>query len=251
MTELLDSVIEAHGGLERWEQVAAIRWDMAIGGGFWAAKGWPDLLAHETFTTRAHEQHTTIAPFGDSNRRAVWNGDLDTIRIESAEGELIESRDQPRRSFDGYTRGTQWDAGEMGYFLGYAFWNYLTSPFTLTRPGIRTEELPPWREAGQTWRRLLVEFPLEFDEHNPLQIFYYDSDLMQRRHDYITEIVGSTLVAQYQSRHVEVDGLIFPSRRRVLRRNPDDSSNHNLIAMTFDLDNFVIENRTMADSKEN
>jgi hypothetical protein len=250
MTELLDSVIRAHGGLDRWEQVESIRWDMAFGGGFWAAKGWQDVLAHETFTTHAHQQRTVIEPFG-ADRRAVWDGDLDTVRIESAKGELIDSRDHPRGSFDGYTRGTQWDAGEMGYFLGYAFWNYLTSPFTLTRPGIRTEELSPWHEAGQTWRRLLVEFPLELDEHSPRQVFYYDSDLLQRRHDYITEIVGSTLVAQYQSRHIEVDGLVFPSRRRVLRRNPDDSSNRNLIAMTFDLDNFVVENRAMADDKEN
>jgi hypothetical protein len=29
-------------------------------------------------------------------------------------------------------------------------WNYLTTPFLLTYPGVQTREISPWQEDGQT-----------------------------------------------------------------------------------------------------
>jgi hypothetical protein len=37
--------------------------------------------------------------------------------------------------------------------------------------------------------------------HNADQVFYFDSDGLQRRMDYIVEINGSTLVGHYTSRY--------------------------------------------------
>ena len=42
-SELLDSVLDAHGGLANWHHVSAVTAEIAVGGPFWAPRGWPDL----------------------------------------------------------------------------------------------------------------------------------------------------------------------------------------------------------------
>jgi hypothetical protein len=73
--------------------------------------------------------------------------------------------------------------------------------------------------------------------HNPDQVFYFDTLGLQRRMDYIAEVNGSTLVGHYTSRHRSFDGLPVATRRRVFRRNPDNSVNLNLPSITLDIHN--------------
>jgi hypothetical protein len=42
MSDLLDLVLEAHGGLERWSGVSALTAKLAVGGPFWEQLGFPD-----------------------------------------------------------------------------------------------------------------------------------------------------------------------------------------------------------------
>jgi hypothetical protein len=35
-------------------------------------------------------------------------------------------------------------------------WTYLNTPFLLASPGIDAEELEPWKEKAETWRRPLI-----------------------------------------------------------------------------------------------
>jgi hypothetical protein len=42
------------------------------------------------------------------------------------------------------------------YFISYASWNYLTTPFFLARPDVTVEEGQASQEDGQTWRSLHV-----------------------------------------------------------------------------------------------
>ena len=115
------------------------------------------------------------------------------------------------------------------------------SPFLFTWPGVEAHEIEPWPESGQTWRRLQVSFPPAIATHNPEQVFYFDRDGLQRQMDYVTEILGATLVAHYTSRHQEFGGFIFPTRRRVFRRNPDGTSNLNLPSITIDVKSVTVE----------
>src|SRR5258708_8895748 len=84
-------------------------------------------------------------------------------------------------------RNSAWDALHLGYFLGYACWNYFTTPFLFAYPGVHVREDEPWREAGQHWRRLQVRFPPQIATHNPDQVFYFDTLRLQRRLGYIAE----------------------------------------------------------------
>jgi hypothetical protein len=44
MTDLLETVIEAHGGLERWRQLDAVSARLVQGGALWTLKGQPGVL---------------------------------------------------------------------------------------------------------------------------------------------------------------------------------------------------------------
>ncbi|MFJ9447610.1 hypothetical protein ACIRRH_38105 [Kitasatospora sp. NPDC101235] len=63
----------------------------------------------------------------------------------------------------------------------------------------------------------------------------FDAFGSQRRMDYVAEVNGSTLVGHYTGRHRSFDGLLVATRRRVFRRNPDNSVNLNLPSITLDI----------------
>jgi hypothetical protein len=127
----------------------------------------------------------------------------------------VAERSDPRAAFDGHVLDTPWDMLHLAYFLGYALWNYLTTPFSFAQPGYLSEELEPWRENGQTWRRLKVKFPAHIATHCAEQVFFFDADGLLRRHDYIAGVVGPGAAAHYTSEYREFDGIMVPTRRRV------------------------------------
>lgn len=112
-------------------------------------------------------------------------------------------RDAPREPFP-----SRWDALHTLYFGGYGLWNYLTTPYLLTLPGVRTEELPG--------RRLRVVFPPRIATHSAEQVFYFDEAGLQRRVDYAPYVLGSRSAAHYTEAHKTVSGLVFPTHRHVL-----------------------------------
>ncbi len=60
MDALLASVLTAHGGLERWSDVKALTVRLSLGGPFWGAKGWPDVLIDKTMELDARA--STLSP---------------------------------------------------------------------------------------------------------------------------------------------------------------------------------------------
>jgi hypothetical protein len=214
---LLDDVIEAHGGLDRWARVAAIRGEVRGGGLLLATRVPRNILRSGTIEVRPDEQVTIAEPYGDPGRRGVF--DHGSVRIETLDGEVLESRERPRECFfgrAGLRRNLRWDALDAGYFAGYAWWNYLTAPFLLAREDVVVLEIDPWQQDGETWRRLEARFPPSIHTHSERQTFYYDRDLRLRRHDYVAEVVGGwARAAHLCTDHVEVDGLVFPTERRV------------------------------------
>jgi hypothetical protein len=136
----------------------------------------------------------------------VFDAATDTVRMRTFDGETVETLSPARAAFKGMLRNSAWDAPHLGYFLGYGCWNYFTTPFLFAYPGVQAREIEPWHEAGQTLRRLAVRFPASIATHNPDQVFYFDSQGLQRRMDYIAEVNGSTLVGHYTSRYESFDG---------------------------------------------
>jgi hypothetical protein len=236
MDALLAHVLDAHGGLDRWSGVQALTARVSIGGPFWGLKGWPDIFVDETVDLDAQREHVVFTPLGQADRSSVFDVDPERIVVRAAEGAVVERRDDPRASFAGFDTRTRWDLLQVGYFTSYALWNYLTTPFMFTYPGVHAREIEPWQEHGETWRRLQVTFPPSIATHNPEQVFYYGADGMQRRMDYAPEVNGDALVAHYTDEARSFGGVVYPTRRRVFGRDPDGSANQSVAFITIDID---------------
>lgn len=214
---LLDEVLEAHGGLARWREARTIGARVRTGGLMIRTRVPGNRFADYRLTVVIDRPRAVIDPFPADRRRAVF--DRGEARIETADGEVLESRRDPRPAFfglSGIRRNLRWDALDSTYFAGYAMWNYLTTPLLLTGDGVEVTEGDPWREAGEEWRRLEARFPSGVETHSPRQTFYFDARGLLRRHDYVAEVVGRwASAAHYCDEHVQAHGLVFPSRRRV------------------------------------
>lgn len=237
MNGLLDNVIAAHGGMQRWQSISSITARGRLGG--LLPRRFPgNKLAHFTVEVRTAAPHTVLHDFPHAGVRAVF--DRGDVRIENHAGEPLDTRTDPRAKFSGLAglrRNVRWDPLDVAYFAGYAFWNYLTAPLLLTRDDITVTEGEPWQESGQRWRRLLATFPAGIDTHCRQQTFYVDAAALIRRHDFLAEPIGAwATAALYCSQHRDIDGLIFPTQRRVLPRGPGARvlARPTLLALDFD-----------------
>lgn len=221
MNELLDEVLAAHGGAERWQSVSTITARGRLGG-LLPKRFAGNKLANFTFEVQTAEQHTVLHDFPQAGQRAVF--DRGDVRIETHGGEQLGARTDPRSAFfglSGIRRNVRWDPLDVAYFAGYASRNYLTSPLLLIRDAVTVSEGEPWQESGQQWRRLHVTFPPQFHTHCQQQTFYVDPHGLIHRHDFVAEPVGKwAKAALYCDRYRQFDGLTFPTRRRVFPRGP-------------------------------
>jgi hypothetical protein len=233
MTDLLDTVIEAHGGLQRWNQLDAVSARLVQGGALWALKGQPGVLDDVFVRASLHQQRESHHPFGAPDRRSAFTPER--VAIETTDGDLVEALEQPRASFAGHTLETQWTTLQLAYFVGTAMWTYLTQPFTFALPGFETSELDPWQEAGEEWRRLRVVWPSYLATHSTEQTLYFARDGLIRRHDYDVEIQGGTGGAHFMSDYTQVAGIMIPTKHRIFPRGPEDQALSEPLLISIDL----------------
>jgi hypothetical protein len=213
MNDLLAFAIDAHGGLERWNSFAKLHAELSIDGAIWYLKQQPGLLNNKVFEIDTHQERLSITPFAVPNHRAVFVPDR--LSLETLDGNVVEVRDNPEAAFAGQVRETTWDKFHVAYFVGEALWTYLTSPFLYTYPGFVTEEIEPWHENGEEWRRLQVTFPDYIKSHAKTQITHFGPDGLMRRHDYTVDILGGATGANYATDYRTFQGIKMPTKRRI------------------------------------
>lgn len=239
MSDLQQQVMEAHGGLDRFRQFSFLTARLRQFGILWDLKGKPDTLARADVRVNLRNEEVSHWPFHPTRNRSRFTPD--EARIETPEGEVIERLTQPRASFAGFAMETHWSDPQLAYFSGYTMWTYLTAPFVLARPGVVAEEIAPWSEQGETWRRLRVTFPADIATHSREQTFYVGPNGLIRRHDYEVEIQGNNAAARYLLDPVTVEGIVLPSKFRVYPRNPDNTPATEPLIVGVDLSNYRLE----------
>jgi hypothetical protein len=239
MNKLVKLAIDAHGGLARWKRFTMLSVHGINGGMLWGAKGKAGVLDDATITVDLRSERVSHWPFGSPDRRSRFAPQR--VALENAkDGKLIEELLQPRSSFKGHTLETPWSDLQLAYFAGCAMWTYLNTPFLLVRPGVDSEELEPWQEGDETWRRLKVRFPRDIATHSTEQTLYFDQQGLLKRHDYDVEISGGIPAAHYVSDLKEFSGVLFPTKRRIYGRQPDGHSVPEPMVVSIDLDQFVL-----------
>lgn len=241
MDPLARQVIDAHGGLDRWRGFDAVTADLEQGGALWGLKGHAGTLDRTTVTVGLKGEWASHAPFGPQSLRSRFTPDR--VALEEADGSLRSELLTPRASFAGHRLETPWTDLQLAYFAGCAMWTYLNVPFVLAWEGVEAEEVEPWTEAGEIWRRLRVRFPAAIATHSAVQTLYVGHDGLLRRHDYDVEIAGNTPGAHLIDAYAEVSGIQFPARRRIYPRQPDGTAAPEPLVVSIDLANFILQTR--------
>jgi len=219
MKRLLQSILDAHGGLARWNSFDHVNATIVTDGEFWKMKSVEQDQDPRRLTVKLHEQHAVLAPFGSADWRLEFAPRHVAIR-DGSDAALLEARD-PRASFAGHDMHTAWDPLQRAYFSGYALWTYLATPFLLAQEGVELEEIAPWTEAGERWRVVRARFPAAIATHSTIQDFFVGDDFLLRRHDYSVDVAGGFDAAQLVSDYIASDGILLPSKRRAYTRGQD------------------------------
>ena len=240
MNQLLANVLEAHGGLNRWNNYQKVEAAIVTGGGFFALKGMLQDSTPRRMTVWLHEERSSVLPFGAPDQRTMFTPER--IAIEKLDGTVVAERHAPKDSFAGHQMSTPWDPLQRAYFNGEAVWTYLTTPFLLAMDGVRVEETEPWREGAETWRVLRAYFPGSIETHSLIQDFFFgESDLLLRRHDYNVNIAGGFPAAQLTSNYATANGIHFPTRRRAYTRGPDRRAIQEMLMVAIDFSDVHFE----------
>ena len=232
-TDLLTRVLDAHGGVERWQQFTRVEATIVSGGLLFELKGQRQDPTPRRMTAALQREWSSVQPFGADDQRTDFTPDR--VAIEKLDGSLVAERLHPRDSFAGHTLTTSWDPLQRAYFNGYALWTYLTSPFLLALPGLSVRELEPVEENGVELTGFQAQFGLDFASHSTLQEFYFGPDLLLERHDYRVDIAGGFSAIQYISDLVEADGIQVPTKRRAYRCDEDGRPILSEVMVSIDL----------------
>ena len=203
------------------------------GGVLWGLKGKDGILNDVHVTADLRKEWASHWPFTKPDRHTSFQPDR--VAIEKSDGEVVEERFNPRESFKGHAFETPFDDLQLAYFAGYAIWTYLNTPFLFALPGVETEEIQPWQENGEAWRRLKVTFPASIATHSAEQTFYFDKNGLLKRHDYNVDISGGTSAAHYVSDLKELSGITVPTKHMVFGRQPDGSRVPTPLVVSIDI----------------
>lgn len=196
-------VIDAHGGLSRWNQLEALQVSLSSGGLAFRIKGHSQTLQDIRVVMATSGQRIML----EGAPPAPWTysagsgpelaGDLARLRTGS--------------------RQLRWGVGDVAAFAASAAWTYFQLPFILASPDLELD-LDRAKTGGES-HRLKVRFPAWIATHCPVQILHFGEDRIIRRHDYTALAFGRwAKAAHFLNDHQTFEGLLIPTRRRVVPR---------------------------------
>ena len=113
MNEMLVKIIDAHGGMDRWNGYEKVEATIVSGGGFFALKGVPQDANPRRMTVWLHEERSSVSPLGlpISARCSRQSGSPS----RSSMAQMVAERFAPRDSFAGHQMSTPWDPLHRAY----------------------------------------------------------------------------------------------------------------------------------------
>ena len=133
--EIVEKIIEAHGGAARWKELEAVEAIISARGFLFKAKRRP-ILNRVRVRAATREPRFTFYDYLQPGQTGELNGDKD-VRILGPDNEVVSSRLDPRAAIRSLRRQLYWDALDFIHFGIYATWNYLVTPFLFLRDDFR------------------------------------------------------------------------------------------------------------------
>ncbi|MBR1291568.1 MULTISPECIES: hypothetical protein [Bradyrhizobium] len=233
---LLDDVIDASGGMARWNSLSRFTLHLSVGGTLFSSAG--HAREFKDVTAEGSTRTQSVRFTGITGGEHSGSFQPDAITIESLDGEVLRSWRDPSLAFSEVDPPALADELHLVFFCGVAIWSYLTIPFLLAHPDVVIEELPPWQENAETWRRLRARFPAHLITLAPEQIFYFDESALQRRTDH--DLFGMK-VAHSSWAHDNFGGILVPTLRRAQTLRPDGTVIAKPVLMDVEIFDAVFE----------
>ncbi|MCK1720780.1 hypothetical protein [Bradyrhizobium sp. 141] len=233
---LLDDVIDASGGMTRWNSLSRFTLHLSIGGTLFADAGHAREFKDVTAEGSTRTQSLRFTGITGGERSGSFQPDA--ITIEKLDGEVLQTWSNPVPAFAEAGSPALADELHLVFFCGVAIWSYLTIPFLLAHPDVVIEELSPWQQSTETWRRLRVQFPPALMTLASEQILYFDQSALQRRADH--ELFGMK-VAHTSWAHDNFGGIVVPTLRRIQATQPDGTVIPRPVLMDVEIFDAVLE----------
>src|SRR5688500_3345605 len=115
---LLATVLDSHGGAERWRSFDRITAMVVSGGSLWGMKGIDIDSTPRRMTSTLTRQWTRTEPFGSPDWRMTY--EPERVAVETDDGDIVAEQLAPRQTFDGHGWNTPWTPLHLAYFNGYA-----------------------------------------------------------------------------------------------------------------------------------
>jgi hypothetical protein len=232
-SETAEKAIAAYGGVEFWSRASFIEAELSARGLAFTLKRRP-FFDHATIRMDIGRPFSRLTPIGS---RPGIAGVLDAhdVRLENADGKVIERRADARSFFPYGRRLFSWDDLDMAYFANYATWNYLTLPRLLM------DERIAWTEPRPG--HLVASFPNTIPTHSTRQEFFFDTATGRlRQHNYNANIITPlATAANVVMEHDESDGILYTKCRLVTPRTRSGGARKGPILIDLRIHSFHIE----------
>jgi hypothetical protein len=236
---LVHEILDAHGGAQRWRTFTQVSAQIVTGGFLWGMKGVPIDGTPRRMTSTFRRQQTRTEPFGEAGWHMVYTPER--VAVLTEDGTVVAAQHQPRNTFAGHVWDTPWTPLQLAYFNGYAMWTYYNLPFLLAEPSVQSSELASITMDGQRLRGLRLHFDPQIHTHSERQDLYFTDAGLLRRHDYQVTVAGGGWATHLVSGYASVQGLMFPTRRRVYLRAADGSFDTTKTVVSVDLSGFELQ----------
>jgi hypothetical protein len=101
MSDLLDFVLDAHGGLGRWSSLSTLTAKLAASGPFLGRQGFPDAFLDETLTIDTRREHAVFTPWTATGRSLTFDTDPERVVLQAVGALLCV--------IHGATAGRRWE----------------------------------------------------------------------------------------------------------------------------------------------
>jgi hypothetical protein len=102
MSDLLEKVLDVHGGLDNWRRVNTVDFRLTFRGAALAMKRQPHGLRDVLVKVDTRRPRTLITPFPVPGSRGIFADGR--VTIETDAGVKTSELDEPRKSFNGMVR---------------------------------------------------------------------------------------------------------------------------------------------------
>lgn len=214
---LIDSVIAAYGGTERWLSMKSIVVTFSANGLAFTLKHRP-IFNHATLHLEVDHPVCSIRPIGHPRKNVLGKLIDEDVHLMNESQLILAQRKRIRRFFPYGRRLLWWDDLDMTYFACYAMWNYLTLPRLLM------DEAACFTELNAT--TLVAEFNGDFPTHSRKQVFQFDpSTFLLKQHNYAVDIISPLATASNVIKsHALFEGIPVANHRVVTPMRRDGTA---------------------------